>query len=294
MSDHCEEQEMEAEALAAIFDTAFAIESDSQPFEWSIRLVPVDCGGDEEEEAKQNHVAVKILVSVPFDYPESLPELDIKVIKGLAEEHRKEILLLAQNEAEANAGMPAIFAVCEAVREWLGENNVKGLDDGSMHAQMMRRAKEAEKSKAQAEQQFEAQKKDEEITQAELEEQAVRKRREEGTPCTEENFLNWWKRFEEEMAQKAAKEAELAEDAGKRKEKKDDISSRLTGFEQFSGKAGIMNLEAIEAAAEDVETNIGDVEVEALDVDEELFANDDDLDDLDFDSEDTEDDAPDI
>ena len=41
--------------------------------------------------------------------------------------------------------MPAIFAVCEAVREWLADNNVKGLDDASMYAQMMRKAKDAER-----------------------------------------------------------------------------------------------------------------------------------------------------
>jgi hypothetical protein len=43
-------------------------------------------------------------------------------------------------------GMPAIYAVCEVIREWLIDNNVKGLDDESMHAQMMRRAKETERS----------------------------------------------------------------------------------------------------------------------------------------------------
>eukprot|EP00957_Ditylum_brightwellii_P080289 6106729-Ditylum_brightwellii.AAC.1 len=166
---------MEAEALAAIFDTSFEVISSSQPFEWSVKLVPVDCGGDEEEEEKQNHVAVKLISKIPLDYPEeSLPELDIEVIKmlcgefnskndtvrlhdtllqtlpyekGLALEQKQDILALANDEAEANAGMPAIFAVCEAVRTWLADNNVKGLDDGSMHAQMMRRAKEAERSK---------------------------------------------------------------------------------------------------------------------------------------------------
>ncbi len=44
-------------------------------------------------------------------------------------------------------GMPAIYAVCEAIRTWLADNNVKGLDDVSMHAQMMRKQLEAEKSK---------------------------------------------------------------------------------------------------------------------------------------------------
>ena len=47
----------------------------------------------------------------------------------------------------SNTGMPAIFAVCEAVREWLADNNVKGLDDASMYAQMMRKEKDAERQK---------------------------------------------------------------------------------------------------------------------------------------------------
>ncbi len=54
---------------------------------------------------------------------------------------------MANEELEAYMGMPAIYAVCEAIRTWLGDNNVKGLDDVSMHAQMMRKQMEAEKSK---------------------------------------------------------------------------------------------------------------------------------------------------
>lgn len=146
MSDHIEEQEMEAEALSAIFDTAFTIRSSSQPFQWSIKLVPIDCGDDLEEEESSNHVMVNLVASIPLDYPEvSLPELDIEIVKGLSPDNQKELLKLAQEEATANEGMPAIFAVCEVVREWLADNNVKGLDDASMHAQMMRKAKEAER-----------------------------------------------------------------------------------------------------------------------------------------------------
>ena len=151
MSDQREEQEMEAEALEAIFDTAFTIRSTDQPFVWSVKLVPVDCGGDTEEEEKANHVMVNLVATIPLNYPEdsesSLPELDLEIIKGLSEDNKKEILVLANEEAEANAGMPVIFAVCEAVRTWLADNNVKGLDDASMHAQMMRKAKDAERQK---------------------------------------------------------------------------------------------------------------------------------------------------
>ncbi len=65
------------------------------------------------------------------------------------EKHAHELklrrLAAKKAEAEANAGMPVIFAVCEAVRSWLADNNVKGLDDASMYAQMMRKTKEAER-----------------------------------------------------------------------------------------------------------------------------------------------------
>jgi hypothetical protein len=148
MSDHREEQEMEAEALSAIFDTAFQVTSDAQPFEWKVKLLPVDCGGDPDEEESQNHVGINLLVTVPLDYPEmSLPELDVKILKGLTEEHRMELAEIARTEAANNEGMPAIFAVCEVLREWLSDHNTKGLDDASMHAQMMRRAQNEERKK---------------------------------------------------------------------------------------------------------------------------------------------------
>jgi hypothetical protein len=143
-----EEQEMEAEALAAIFDTAFEIRTSQQPFVWAIKLVPVDCGGGDNsaEEEALNHVMVKLVATIPLDYPEnSLPKLELEIIKGLSQDNKDELLQLANNEAEANSGMPVIFAVCEAVRSWLADNNVKGLDDASMYAQMMRKTKEAER-----------------------------------------------------------------------------------------------------------------------------------------------------
>jgi hypothetical protein len=139
-----------------------------------------------------------------------------------------------------------------------------------------------------AQQEFESQKKGEEISEAELEEQAVLKLRAEGTPCTKENFLEWKRKFDEEMAQKALEAAEITERelTGRKKEKKEDKSGRLTGFAQFSGAA--MNLEAIEAAAQEAENE--EIDPDELNVDEELFdVDDEDLDELDFDSDDYED-----
>lgn len=288
---------MEAEALEAIFDTAFEVRSQDQPFVWAVKLVPVDCGGDADEEEAANHVMVKLVATIPLEYPEDkLPELDLEILKGLSVDNRSELLRLANEEAEANEGMPAVFAVCEAVRGWLADNNVKGLDDASMHAQMMRKAKDAERKEALAAQQFESQKKNEDMSEAEKEELAVRKRREEGTPVTDATFEDWWAKFNAEKAQKAA-EQKAAAAADESKDKESAIrEERQTGFQIFSEKAGAFNLEKLEAAAEALENDTSALDPEDLGVDEELFDDDDDLDDLDFDSDDDDDDndEPDI
>lgn len=143
--DHTEEQELEAEALTAIFDTYFEIISTS-PNKWSITLFPIDTE-DEDESNEVNHVGCNLIVNLPADYPEILPDLDVTIIRGLGPEHKEALLTLANEEAEQYTGMPAIYSVCEAMREWLVNNNVEGLDDQSMHAQMMRRAREEEQKK---------------------------------------------------------------------------------------------------------------------------------------------------
>jgi RWD domain len=141
MADHAEEQEMEAEAMAAIFDSHFDV---LEPTKWSVTIYPES--GDPSELDTLNHVGCKLLVNLPETYPEVCPELDIEIVKGLAEEQRLELKQLADEEATANQGVPSVFAVTERLREWLIVNNVKGLDDVSMHAQMMRKKLQAEKS----------------------------------------------------------------------------------------------------------------------------------------------------
>ncbi len=154
-------------------------------------------------------------------------------------------------------------------------------------------------------QEFESQKVVEEMTEAEKEELEVRRRRAEGTPCTEENFNEWKRKFEEEMAQT---EEEEEKENGTSKDKtanikkknknssalEDEMAIRMTGYEYFTQKGGVMNLELLEKAAEDAAAESGDedefdgVDVDELDVDEDLFDDEEDLDDLDFDDEDEE------
>lgn len=290
---------MEAEALAAIFDDCLEVISSTQPFEWAIDLYPEQLVDEEDEDAPQNHVGVKVVAKIPLTYPDdSLPEFNIKVLKGLTEEHEQELKELANEEAENNRGMPVMYAVCERLREWLLENNQKGMDDRSMYTQMLKREKAKEREEQKSKQVYEAQKKNEKMTEAESEELAVRRRRAEGTAVTDETFDEWRDNFNAEMEEVRERlKAEGASDprkkgGGKGGEKEVDKSGRLTGFQHFNDKMGTLNLEAIEAAAENALEDADNV------VDEDLFdvSDDDfdDLDDMDFDSDSDEDDEPDI
>ena len=144
------------------------------------------------------------------------------------------------------------------------------------------------------------------MSQAEQEELAVRKRREEGTPVTDITFADWWEKWSAEVDEKKRIEKETAMATDNSKDKKSVSNSvaaaaimeeRLTGFQIFSEKAGVFNLEKLEAAAEEMEKDTSALDPEEMGVvDEDLFDDDDDLDDLDFDSDDEEDsdDEPDI
>jgi RWD domain len=141
--DHAEEQAMEAEALAAIFDAQFVVTDDGQ---WTIAIYP-EQGDDPTSLDQLNHVGCRLVVTLPATYPEVAPQLQIDIIKGLTpDEHGVLLQQLAMDEAQANLGVPCIFAVAEVLREWLAAHNQKGLDDQSMHAQMMRKKKQQEEA----------------------------------------------------------------------------------------------------------------------------------------------------
>jgi hypothetical protein len=147
--EHKEEQEMEAEALTAIFDTAFEVLSSEPPFEWAIKLWPEGNDDDNDENDTTNHVGIRLVAKLPLMYPDegSPPEFTVEILKGLTEEHAASLKSMADEEACNHDGMPALYAVCEKLKEWLLENNEKGLDDRSAYAQMIAREKEKEREK---------------------------------------------------------------------------------------------------------------------------------------------------
>ena len=71
---------------------------------------------------------------MPPTYPsDTIPIISIQIEKGLSANQSDELKELADRVAQENIGAPSIFAVAEAVKEWLVDNNIAG-QDGSMYS----------------------------------------------------------------------------------------------------------------------------------------------------------------
>lgn len=53
-------------------------------------------------------------------------QIDVVLEKGLSDTQYKEIISLLREQIQENVGMAMVFTLCEAVREYLVENNQKG------------------------------------------------------------------------------------------------------------------------------------------------------------------------
>ena len=117
-------------------------------------------------------------------------------------------------QIEENIGMPLLYSLCEAVKEYLVENN-KPKGDGSVHEEIMK--------KMAAQREKEAEKEEEEAKRKEVsspccwfrmlsldgalrcQEAVLFQRRKEGTPVTPETFAEWQAKFLKEMSEIAPK-----------------------------------------------------------------------------------------
>jgi hypothetical protein len=79
-------------------------------------------------------VVISLVCEVPATYPsESPPIFKIEIVKGLSANQADEVKEVADRIALENIGSPSIFAVAEAIKEWLVDNNIAG-QDGSMYS----------------------------------------------------------------------------------------------------------------------------------------------------------------
>lgn len=183
--DYEEEQAMEVEALESIYMDEFKKLQD-QPLQYEIALMPYSDGGEEDE---INYVAIRLQCIIPSTYPDVAPELEIVLDKGLSDEQKKEMMALLDQQVEENTGIAIIFTLCEALKEYLMENNREGNDD-SEYQQMLRRG--------------EKQAKVEEIQLLKDEKEHLKNmnshetQKVEGTPVTADTFREWKMTFDSE------------------------------------------------------------------------------------------------
>ncbi|KAL4159592.1 hypothetical protein PRNP1_000169 [Phytophthora ramorum] len=219
MTDYKEEQAMEVEALEAIYMDEFTKLSD-EPLTYQVHVVP-------NQDGENNFVAMLLKAEIPDTYPDVEPKLDIIVKKGLADSQLKEIKQLLDQQVEENMGMAMMYTLCEAVREYLVENNREG-NDGSEHQEMLRR--------------MELKKKKEDKVEADKLEQAQahaeeHRREFHGTPVTVESFAAWKVKFDSEM--QVTTKASV----------KDEATAKLSG-RQLWNKGLVTEDDAVEAEAE--------------------------------------------
>ena len=136
--DHAEEQDMEIQALEAIYVDDFKrVEEDGTDgcASFELTLVP-ETGADEDV----NHVSVALRVSYPPTYPEVVPALSVRAVRrgGLTDELLADLESLLRDAAasEELLGTPMVYALAEKAQEWLVEHNSPEMD---MHAEMMAR-----------------------------------------------------------------------------------------------------------------------------------------------------------
>lgn len=131
MSQNAEDQENEIEALTSMFEEGKEFERISAT-EYKLMLVPHPTGEEE------NHVGVTFHVTYTPEYPDSAPGWELEDVKGLPDEKLETLKEKIEESINENLGMVMIYTVCDAIKDYLLENNVKEL---SMHEQMMQRLK---------------------------------------------------------------------------------------------------------------------------------------------------------
>ncbi|CAM9217106.1 unnamed protein product [Chrysoparadoxa australica] len=266
-SEHAEEQALECEALEAIYMEVSECTGDN-PIAWKVHLKPHPDGVSHTHlKGEENFVEVDMCCCMPERYPDEVPSIAIEGAKGLNQKLLEELCAVAHGTAKDNVGMAMGYTLAEAVREWLVDHNVAG-QDGSMHADMLRRmADNSNKNKAAAE--IEANQEEEDD---EEDEETLRKRRQaEGTVVSPESFAEWNAGFMKEMAQVLAKGQGKASSARPVAEGKD---LGPTGKQMFLQH--LTGTTEEEAVAEEA----GDLEMEVDVGNEDLFLGGSDDEDL--------------
>uniref|UniRef100_A0A0N5A7A8 RWD domain-containing protein n=1 Tax=Parastrongyloides trichosuri TaxID=131310 RepID=A0A0N5A7A8_PARTI len=240
--DYKETQEMELEALEAIYSEELEILNTEYP---NIHLkITLNSHGEGIVDAHDSIEPFNTILEMKLNdkYPDVIPEISIRNLEDLFDEERVGKIVSDLNAiSEENLGMNMIYTIVSGLQDIIGQLS--------------------KELKKRAEDEFEAK-----LKAAEEEENKVI----EGTTVTVENFNAWNKKFIAEMyelknAEQKAKEAAL--------------QGKLTGKQQFLKDSTLFNSDLTllvnELNDEEISSGVNDKNEEAVDIDESLFNVDD-------------------
>eukprot|EP00026_Physarum_polycephalum_P016851 Phypoly_transcript_17873.p1 GENE.Phypoly_transcript_17873~~Phypoly_transcript_17873.p1 ORF type:complete len:231 (+),score=53.17 Phypoly_transcript_17873:95-787(+) len=158
-----EEKAMEIEALMAIYMDDFKMLGEDQ---FEISLTPT--------ENEDNKIVVVLDVKLPPAYPQEIPALSLKAVKGVNAHELFDLEKSLREQAKDNIGTAMIFTLAQVVKEWLDEL-------------VSKRAAEDAAPPVETEE------------QRKKREQDAHEQRIAGTPITAETFNAWKVKFDAEM-----------------------------------------------------------------------------------------------
>eukprot|EP00696_Hemimastix_kukwesjijk_P016986 gnl/Hemi2/5546_TR1906_c0_g1_i1.p1 gnl/Hemi2/5546_TR1906_c0_g1~~gnl/Hemi2/5546_TR1906_c0_g1_i1.p1 ORF type:complete len:299 (-),score=145.98 gnl/Hemi2/5546_TR1906_c0_g1_i1:150-935(-) len=240
-----DDQKDEVEALVAIYMQDFIVIEPPPRFTFHVHLFP-------EADGSEQHVGAQMNVTLPSDYPASLPQVCLHPLKAMTKEEVGHIQTQINTMAPDYLGQPMIFSLAQAIKDYLLAINEKRF---STKAQMERTRMLEEQAR----------------TERVAEEMAGHSVS--GTPVTLESFAAWKQVFDAEMA--VVRAEKLAAEALRK--------GKPSGRQLFERDATLITSDA--AMWEDP----SDVEVDLLggkaaadaaaSIDSSLFTGDDDDDD---------------
>ncbi|EFA80222.1 putative protein serine/threonine kinase [Heterostelium album PN500] len=147
-----EEQQMEVDALAAIFQDDFlslpAPSFSNETFRFQIIVRPF-FGDLDESTQNECHVVVSLTFGFTSLYPTTPPHIQVNVVKGLPNKNAEELEELMNEEANTKLNNQMIFDLCGFAREYLAQHNEKP-SGKSFHDQMVEQQREQERIKKAA------------------------------------------------------------------------------------------------------------------------------------------------
>lgn len=123
--DHASEQQMELEALEAIFGEELQIYNGTLPEGWAaagetykVVITPAD-EGEETEEPIDDELQLELLWAHTAEYPETAPCIKVRAGYGLSNSDVASCQRVLMQQVEENLGMAMIYTILTAAKEWL-------------------------------------------------------------------------------------------------------------------------------------------------------------------------------